>query len=289
MGVDASHIIRNDFYDVENRDKSKIFAEQTYQRLLDALCLPIHWDESNFFYDEWEGYRFHIPVYDYEVFYHKGLWRIESYYHYCQIVMHKGDLFWLRQALSDIARALGALEMWHATEYYTWNSDLLEDITANFEDWIKSAEERLGNKIPEYNQASIVAQGDVHIPDYEPIYHDTFQECNEKFNSLSIELSIKGFELLGIAQLYLNSYRCKKNNHVVLVNAQTLESVFPESYYIKEILPREFFLVIDKGKSAVYNTALEQVTDFVDGDFKWKWNKERNTEEIYNETAGIII
>lgn len=60
---------------------------------------------------------FKLPIYDVEIELHNGFWNIESYCHYCQIVMHHGDYFWLRRSIYDIVRALGQNEAWHAAEY----------------------------------------------------------------------------------------------------------------------------------------------------------------------------
>lgn len=59
---------------------------------------------------------------------------MESFYHYCQIVMHDGDYFGLRRKTFDIARALGQKEAWYAEEYYTWNGGNIENPEIPFEE-----------------------------------------------------------------------------------------------------------------------------------------------------------
>ena len=65
---------------------------------------------------------------------HNGFWKMESFYHYCQIVMHDGDYFGLRRKTFDIARALGQKEAWYAEEYYTWNGGNIENPEIPFEE-----------------------------------------------------------------------------------------------------------------------------------------------------------
>ena len=105
--------------------------------------------------EDGEEISFYLPVYDVEMSLHNGFWQIESFFHYCQIVMHQGDNFWLRRSLFDIARALGQKEAWHAEEYYTWNGGNIEDFEVPFEDWLAFAEKNTGNRYPSLTKMQI--------------------------------------------------------------------------------------------------------------------------------------
>lgn len=134
MGVDISHIIRHGFREVENKETSKKFVERTIATLKKNLLIHNVDDCFGYYYDsESNETTFTLPIYNVEFTLHNGFWQIESYYHYCQIVMHDGDYFWLRRLTFDIARALGQDEAWYAEEFYTWNGDGCEIPETTFE------------------------------------------------------------------------------------------------------------------------------------------------------------
>ncbi len=118
MGVDISHIIRHDFRNLKDHDASLKYAKDTIETLMKKLHL---YGTDDFFWleDDDESIRFRLPVYDVELSLHNGFWQMESFRHYCQIVMHDGDYFWLRRLTFDIAKTLGQNEAWYAEEYYT--------------------------------------------------------------------------------------------------------------------------------------------------------------------------
>lgn len=224
MGVDVTHIIRHEFRDVKNNKAAIAFVNETIQRLKNNLHI-LGVDDEFELREEDYTIKFRLPVYDVEFELHNGFWDVESYYHYCQIVMHDGDYFWLRRKIFDIARALGQNEAWHAAEYYTWNGGNIENPEVPFEDWIDFVNQKYG-PIPEFDQASIMNQGDVHIPDYEPVYHDTFKECRDIFED--IQSKLKGYILLGLEFVGNGYYRCEKDGGLYLINSKTFESMFNE-------------------------------------------------------------
>lgn len=139
MGRDVTHIIRNEFHDITNREAARKYAEKTIAHLKKELYLygmDAEWEML----DEYNRV-FMMPLYDLEFTLHDGFWAIESFYHYCQIVMHNGNHFWLRRKIYDIARVLGQEEAWHADERYSWNGGPLDnvDTTCTLEEWIDYA------------------------------------------------------------------------------------------------------------------------------------------------------
>ena len=134
MGVDVTHIIRHEFRDVKDKKAAMVFVDETIQRLKKNLHIYGVDDEFGL-REEYDTLIFRLPVYDVDFELHNGFWDVESYYHYCQIVMHDGDYFWLRRKIFDIVRALGQEEAWHATEYLTWNGGNIEEADVPFEDW----------------------------------------------------------------------------------------------------------------------------------------------------------
>jgi hypothetical protein len=225
MGVDITHIIRHKFENIKDHDATLRYAKDTIESLKKKLCLNAP-EEYFEFMDDDEGIKFRLPVYDIEMSLHNGFWQIESFYHYCQIVMHHGDYFWLRRLTFDIARALGQKEAWYAEEYYTWNGGNIEDVNVPFREWISFVEKTYKKPIPEFDQEAIIKQGDVHIPDYEPIYHDTFKECFDLFEKEQSRLG--DYELLGLSLIGNGYYRCAKDGGLFLVNSETLKTMFDE-------------------------------------------------------------
>lgn len=294
MGVDISHIIRHGFRHVEDKKASKAFVFETIDCLKQNLL--IH-DDQKFFYrydKESNEFTFKLPIYDVQFILHNGFWQIESYYHYCQIVMHQGDYFWLRLLTYDIARALGQNEAWYATEYYTWDGCGCDTPEVTFEQWMENCLKKYGKPIPEYNRSSIMAQGDVHIPDYEPIYHDSFRECKEEFDFLQSKLC--DYKLLGLVRFGNGFLRGANSGGFNLINVKTLKPMFNEPVEgAFEPVGAFEFAIKRNGLSALFDMDGHQLTDFVEGNFDWKWaphdplKDQRMLKIIYNEKAGIEL
>lgn len=291
MGVDITHIVRNDFYDVENREASLKYVHDTIDLLKAKLALDEDLESFELVVDdEYHEITFQVPLYDVEFTLHNGFWQIESFVHYCQIVMHKGDKFWLRETISDIVRALGRDEVWHAEEFYTWNGSPIEEVTTPFESWLSYVKDKLGKDIPEYDYEAILAQGDAHMLEYEPVYHDSLKECEQKWESLADRLSVIGYTPLGVVDI--NEYvRCrrKSDNSIYLINLETLEPLTPytpEAYYFDLFYP--YFVVKRLGKYALFDRReMKQVSPFVSEPFRKEWNAEDNRYHVINEEADM--
>lgn len=299
MGVDISHIIRHDFRNVQDKNESLEFTKKTIEQLKNNLCIHSVDDKFCIYQDEeWgEGQvetKFELPIYDVEFILHNGFWQIESNYHYFQIVMHEGDYFWLRQLTFDIAKALEQNEAWYAEEFYTWNGVGCDKPETTFEQWLEYAVNKYGKSIPEYNQSAIIAQDNLSFPDYEPIYHDSFKECKELFDKLQDRL--KEYKLLGLDRTGDGYLRCEKDGDLFLIHANTLKPMFNEPIEsMLQSLNGPEFIVRKQGLSAVFDKEGQQLTDFVKGDFDWKWapfNPLKDKDElriIFNEEAGIEL
>ena len=119
MGVDISHIVRHDFYDLDDMNKSRAFCEKTRDRLWTNLLLGSCVDEKGYgkinYLDDDTAFEMRIPYNDVEFDLRAGCWKIESYFHYVQLVL--GD--YVRRLIFDVVHALDQTEAWHAAEYYT--------------------------------------------------------------------------------------------------------------------------------------------------------------------------
>lgn len=293
MGVNITHIIKHNFRQTDNIQLSVEFAKKTIEHLKKALLIQ---NSINYFglqYDEdCSEISFRLPIYNVEFILHNGFWQIESYYHYNQLFSHPKDCFWLRWLTYDIARALGENEAWYAEEFYTWNGGKCETLESTFEEWHEQATKDYGKTIPEFDQSAILAQRNVHIPDYEPIYHDLLKECKAHFNRLQSQIA--GYRLLGIYRIGKNFVRCEQDRRLFLLNEQTLTPLFKTP--INDVLcplngPE--FVVVKNGLSAVFNAYGKQLTDFIKGRFEWKWAPYNplmpHERIIYNKEANIQL
>lgn len=294
MGVDITHIIRHDYKDIKNHEAAIAYVNETIQKLKENLHI-YGLDDMFEVMEDYDTIIFQLPVYDVEFQLHNGFWDIESYYHYCQIVMHYGDYFWLRRKIFDIARALGQNEAWHAAEYLTWNGGNIEKADVPFEDWISFVNMKNG-PIPEFDQNAIMQQGDVHIPDHEPVYHDAFKECRETFEEVQSKLN--GYKLLGLEFIGNGYYRCEREGGLFLINSKSFEPMFNEPIEtMLQSLNGPEFIVKKDGLSAVFDMDGNQLTDFVPGVFDWKWTEHNEKDfdpnyikrTIYNEEAKIEL
>lgn len=293
MGVDITHIVRHDFYNLEDRDLAIKYVMDTIHLLKSKLALDEDIESFEFNVDDdYNEITFRPPLYDVEFTLHKGFWQIESYVHYCQIVMHTGDKFWLREMISDVARVLGQKEVWHAQEFYTWNGGTMEDTSSTFDEWISFVKGKFGGEIPEYDYNAIMAQGDVLVPNYEPVYHDSLKECDNKLRILTDRLDKAGYEPIGL--LDMGGYkRCrrKSDGSIHLVNMDTLEPMIegtPEAYYFD--FKSAFFVVKQYGKYALFDIREgRQITPYVSEHFRQEWSKEYNANRIINDEAGVNL
>lgn len=295
MGVDISHIIRHGFREVDNKETSKKFVEKTIAALKKNLLIQNVDDCFEYRYDsEFNETTFTLPIYNVEFTLHNGFWQIESFYHYCQIVMHDGDYFWLRRLTFDIARALGQDEAWYAEEFYTWNGNGCEIPETTFEQWMEYSLKMYGKPIPEFDQAAIIAQGDAYFHDYKPIYHDRFKECKELYDN--IQAKIDGYKLLGLDRIGNDYLRCERDGQLFLINEKTLRPMFDEPIEgMLDSLNGPEFIIRKDGLSAVFDMDGYQLTEFVGGVFEWKWapcnrlKSDPHRRIIYNEEAGIKL
>lgn len=287
MGIDISNIVKTDFRQVEDRFASEEYAKKTIELLKKNLFIKGADDYFVFEYMEYSNETsIEIPVYDIYMILHNGFWQIETSFHYCQLLIHSGNYLHLRRMVFDITRALGQEEAWHATEHYSDNGGGCDVSDISFEQWMAGALKQYGKEIPEFDQQWLIAQKE-YIPDYEPIYHDSFTECKQLFDSLQSRLG--KYRLLGLTRFGDCYLRCEKDGKLYLVSEFSLRPLFNEpidgilNYWLNND-----FIVIKNGLSAVVNSSGHLLTDFVKGQFEWKRGNRGNITFI-NKEAGIEL
>lgn len=150
--------------------------------------------------------------------------------------------------------------------------------------------------IPEFNQADILScieKGETF--DYERVYHDSFQECNELYQQL--QAKIPEYRLLGLFRMGYIFLRYVKQGQLFLIHEKTLKPLLnePIDYACNSFNSPEF--VVRKGSlSAVFDGDGNQLTPFVGGMFCWKTVKSTKgligtcfRRIIYNKEASIEL
>lgn len=296
MGVDATHIIPHGFHALNDKQASVAFVKQTIENLkaklylygFDAKFVPFVPPTD---YEDDMCISFDIPFYRVEMDLYDGFWLINSYYRYHQIVQHVEGKFFLREIIYDIVRALGTSEAWHASEYETENGGPMDTPECTMDDWIAYVDQKFSGKVPEFSEAAVLAQGDVMFPDYEQVYHDTFIECRNKFETL--QLKLPEYTLLGLTYAGKRFLRCVKDNGLYLIDSSTFKPLLghPVDAVDCPFNGAEFLVSLD-GRSAVFDGDGRRLTDYVIGEWKWKWceidiQHVSFRRVIFNETAGI--
>lgn len=295
MGVDITHIVRHEFYNVENRDSAMRFVRDTIRSIKRNLSL----DESEDAFDICIGryddneIRFTDPLFGWTFILHNGFWEIESGYHYCQIAMKYDGVFRLRESAFDITRALGRDEMWYTEDWYTSNGGPTEDYDCTFERLIDFIHKEYGNPIPEYDPNGFIwKDNDCLIPDYEPVYHDLFRQCKEKLDE-----KIRKFEPYGYRPIELTDTwgysRC------VRISDNTVHYIHPATFKplvdgVADEYDNSFgggvLIVKKQGKYAAYNMKEGcRISEYVAQPFRKEWSEKACCDVLINEEAGIRL
>ncbi|MBQ6983773.1 MAG: hypothetical protein IJQ20_06345 [Paludibacteraceae bacterium] len=212
MGADVTHIAKHKFKDLHDLTASKKFVINTAfllkTQLHDDVCVrrkDVLWKdieqfgwEKTLLFEPKDDYppEFSIKLnrYDVELVLRHGFWQINSHYRLHSLVAtHKG-CFWLRDMISDIVRALGETEVWHANEYLV--EDIadgfpeIEDIT--FEQWLDFVQKE---GVTEFDESYWLAHQDsaVAVPS---VFHDNLTAFNDHFNA--IQTKWPAYQLVGL-------------------------------------------------------------------------------------------
>lgn len=241
MGVDVTHIIRHDFKDVKNHKAAKKYLLLTLELLKEKFCIHLDSSDGRFkiLSEDTNEMCFCFFPFDYTFFLRDGFWQIESNFKIHQLVKKdKENNYWLRNSVYDIARALGQNEAWHAEEFYTWNCRYWDIETINFNTWLKKVKRRVkkehGKEISRFPPESettgtYYAWGNGVC--YDPIYHDMFIGCDEKFKEL--QSRITDYRLLGISSIShicanIDFLQCEKDGYLYLIDEHTLKPMNKE-------------------------------------------------------------
>ena len=287
MSVDTTIIVKHDFYEVGNFEKSKQFALNTIKKIQQRLCIvdDMKAFDTCFYHDDenpnWDEISFSLPFNIVQIRLNPGFWNIwlaGDYPH--NILKNNGEgEFWFREEIFNIVYALGGNEAWYC------DGDFGDGMSGvSFDEIIKIAEEHL-SPIREFSPEDTEPA---------PMYHDNFDDYKEKLAKIKDnigEYSIPTLETIGYG-----FYRVVRNGKVNLARQDTYEMVFAEDVDdIHANLNGCEFTVVKNGKTALFDGDATPLTDYVDGDFAWTWGHPDRSDsniickDIVNREANIRV
>ena len=177
MGSSLSIIIRHDFYELDDNEKSCQFVKNTIERInnklgTEALCderMPIG------LYDEkyrWANLAFEIPSYDVLVDLRRGYWSITPGCHYCQVACKVNGRMHISDLSYNLARLFDQNEAWYCDEYIDDQCMMM-----TLDELIAEATRQHG--IAEYPYAEFMKHTGASIPECRSFYHDAFEQRNK--------------------------------------------------------------------------------------------------------------
>ncbi len=288
----VDHIIRHDFFELDDREAVMQFLKKTITQIKEKLYIKceipikvIDFEEDPDFIPE---YSFEIPSFDYDVFLCKGFWIISASLSLSSLFTKFYGEFTIRNDIFDIARALGQNEAWHCSEYNSTDCPEFNYHTDDFYTWIKIMEKRHGviEEFDEFKIDDFIAK-DSHGY-YSNILHDTFDSCQKKMAELHCQFP--GWNIVRINPL-MHKYTVLHNKKGLFLADHTTGHLLLE-YPVDDIfenLNGAGVVMTKNGKSAFFDNEGVQKSDFVDGVWKWKWIPSCPSLgiEIYNEQAGL--
>ena len=264
MGADVNIIIRNDFCELDNLEKSKAYVLQT----IDKIKQRLHTDDDfncielcDEYYDEerrWSNVEFFIRLFGVRIRLAKGYWCVYSGCHTCQVTNKVWGRLHIAELAFDMAMLLGTEEAWYIDDY------LEEECYENsLEEMLEIARSREG--IVEYPYAELMKYEDWQFPAYEWCYHDSFEDIRKEYKELIAKCGdYKPTCIKGFGRAFV---RVVKDGKINLLRRDTASVVFDSGVDdIKDFIESEMLCLKD-GKTAMFDLDANPVTDFVNGEF----------------------
>ena len=287
MSVDTTIIVKHDFYELNNFEKSKQFVLDTIKEIQQRLCMvdDMKAFDTCFYHDDenpnWDEISFSLPFNIMTIRLNPGCWNIwlaGDYPH--NILKNNGEgEFWFREEIFNIVYALGGNEAWYCNGDFGDGMD-----SVPFEEIMQIAEKHL-SPIREFSPEDTEPA---------PMYHDNFDDYKEKLAKIKDnigEYSIPTLETVGCGY-----YRVVRNGKVNLARYDNYEIVFAEDVDdIHANLNGWEFTAVKDGKTALFDADASQLTDYVDGYFDWTWGHPDQSDsniackDIVNREANIRV
>lgn len=290
MSVDLSLILPNDCYDINDNAHVLEVFNKAIARVKEYFGgregfvenIEIYNSDSPNWREDFEPededepvqYSFDIPVLNVTCNLQQGYWDIWIIYRYTDYFwpnskdINGNITLWPRNVAFEAARVFGFSEGWICDEYHSWNSLLDEDGETSFEKWLAYGKSEEDAKVYEFD-LNMFGGSMKRVLDYQAKYHDNFRGCHslaETYERMYPEyrpLVLETFEGLALTS---------RDKQLYLLNLETGESLLP---YPIDAFQMNFggtgFTVTKGTERAFFNREGEQLTEFREGGFSWKW------------------
>ena len=288
MSTCVDHILRHDFYDLDDKTAATAFLENAIQQVRERLRIKddIKTEIIEYAGDEecpgYIDYSFRIPNFDADVQLGRGFWKVSQALNLSHLYHRFNGVYSLRYEIFDIARALGGDEAWHCSEY---DSPYAEE--DRFDEWLESVHKRLGD-ICEFNEEQIdrFRENNKHGI-YAEIVHDSFADCRTRLEELKIRFP--EYTVLNLGRIAGKYIKLHKNDGCYLADAESGSILL--DYPVDDILENicgAGMIVQKDGRSAFFDVEGKRMSDFVEGIWKWKWAEGGSHDVIvYNDSENL--
>lgn len=290
MGVDVHILIRHDFHELDDFEKSMAFVRKTINAVRQRLSVKAG-DEMfelyGYYYDDvkFSNIEFRIPTNNAWVHLHKGYWNIWTGSHTCQLTNKIQGRVHIADLAFDTAMALGGTEAWYCDEFLADDCDF-----KTLDELLKIAKKRHG--ITEYPYGELMKCGDNEFPDFKAFYHDSFTDIQKEYHALQKRCG--DYRLTCIRNFGQGLVRVEKNGKINLVSRESGERALACDLDDIIFISGSEIVAVRDNKVALLDGYAQYLTPFVEGEFKeeWKWEcnlQLDNGKYLYNETAQIRI
>lgn len=290
MSTCVDHILRHDFQDLDDKAAAIAYLEKSIEQLRERLRIKDRIMADVTEYDDDDSgfieYSFRIPNYDATIQMGRGFWKISQAQSLDHLFRRFNGIYSMRLDIFDIAQALDAKEAWHCSEYI---SPLNEEDDETFDSWMKGMNKRFG-AIPEFNESDIDRFRDKNKNKhayYAQIVHDSFQDCHTRL--MELKERFKGYTILNLGRIAGRYVKLHTDDGCYLTDADTGEFVldYPVDDVLENICGAGMIIQKD-GLSAFFSIEGRQMSEFVAGDWRWKWAEGNSCETIvYNEKENL--
>lgn len=290
MSTCVDHILRHNFHDLDDKAAAVTFLEKSIEQLRERLKIKdrimaditvYEGDDSGFI-----EYSFRISNYDATIQMGRGFWKISQALSLDHLFRRFNGIYSIRQEIFDIAQALDVKEAWHCSEYISPYND---DDDETFDSWMKSMKKRFG-VIPEFNEADIDRFREENQHAYHAqIVHDSFQDCHILYEELKERF--EGYTVVNLGRILGRYIKLHTGDGCYLADADTGEFVldYPVDDVLENICGAGMIIQKD-GLSAFFSIEGRQMSEFVSGEWRWKWGKgDSSARIIYNEMENLTF
>ena len=264
MGVDVRILVRHNFYELNDFEKSMEFVKQSINKVKSNLCINADYEyfELYGYFDDENNFsmiEFKIPLLDLSIELRRGYWSIWSGWHHCQVTNKINGRLHIVDKAFDIVRAMGGNEAWLCDEF-------IDD--EYYENTIKELLVGVAKScgIFEYPYSELIQYDDNEFPAPKECYHYAFDELLEEFNALAHHCGeYKPTIITPVGDGYTRVVRDGMINLVDSCGQLIFNMDFDD---IQKIVGKEF--ICRRGdKIALFGAGLKQLSDFVEGEFEW--------------------